>query len=234
MLCLCPTYFGLSVGQDYFVGFRATFGVEEMSIKGGWFKSVVGTGLALLGCFWFGLQLLNDKGKHWDVSSESEYTLSISTQQLLNEINEPLSLVVFEAQPSRIDSELRDRYVVDLMQQLERASSSVEWQLKNLDKERELAQRLGVTQYGAVALTCNGVTLVIPERKMFLQQMGQTGFQFVGEDIIQQALRTLVFPDVKTAYTLDGNGERSLYDGSSTGLSGFHALLENQGLILKN
>ena len=204
-----------------------------MSVKGAWIKSAAGTGIALLGCLWFGLQLLKDNGTHWDVSSESEYTLSISTQQLLNEIDEPLNIVVFEAQPSRIDSDIRDRYMVDLMQQLERASSSVEWQLKNLDKERELAQRLGVTQYGAVALTWKGVTLVIPERKMFLQQMGQTGFQFVGEDILQQALRTLVFPAVKTAYTLDGNGERSLYDGSSTGLSGFHALLENQGLSLK-
>ena len=107
------------------------------------------------------------------------------------------------------------------MKQLERSSSLVEWRLKNLDKERELAQRLGVTQYGAIALTWKGVTLVIPERKMFLQQMGQTDIQFIGEAIFQQALRSLVFPTLQVAYTLDGNGERSLYDGSSTGLSEF-------------
>ena len=213
---------------------RAIAGVETMSVKGTWIKTALATGLALLDSLWFGIQLLKDNGGYWDLSSESEYTLTVPTQQLLNEIDEPLSIVVFEAQPSRTDADLRDRYMVDLMRQLERSSSLVEWQLKNLDKERELAQRLGVTQYGAVALTWKGVTLVIPERKMFLQQMGQTGIQFIGEDIFQQALRTLVFPTVEVAYTLDGNGERSLFDGSSTGLSGFHALLENQGLQLKN
>ena len=215
------------------MGNRAIVGVEAMSVKGTWTKAAIGTGLALLGCLWFGMQLLKDNGAYWDLSSESEYTLSVATQQLLNEIDEPLSIVVFEAQPSRSDASLRDRYMVDLMEQLKRSSAFVEWQLKNLDKERELAQRLGVTQYGAIGLTWKGVTLVIPERKMFLQQMGQAGIQFVGEDILQQALRTLVFPTVKVAYTLDGNGERSLYDGSSTGLSGFHALLENQGLQIK-
>ncbi len=204
-----------------------------MSVKGAWTKTALGTGLALLGSLWFASQLLKDNGLHWDLSSESQYTLSVPTQQLLNEIDESLSIVVFEAQPSRTDADLRDRYMVDLMQQLGRASGLIEWKIKNLDKERELAQRLGVTQYGAVALTWKGVTLVIPERKMFLQQMGQTGIQFIGEDILQQALRTLIFPTVQVAYTLDGNGERSLYDGSTTGLSGFHALLENQGVQLK-
>ena len=204
-----------------------------MSVKGAWTKTALGTGLALLGSLWFASQLLKDNGPHWDLSRESQYTLSVPTQQLLNEIDDSISIVVFEAQPSRTDADLRDRYMVDLMEQLARSSSFVEWKIKNLDKERELAQRLGVTQYGAIALTWKGVTLVIPERKMFLQQMGQTGIRFIGEDIVQQALRTLIFPTVKVAYTLDGNGERSLYDGSITGLSGFHALLENQGLQLK-
>ena len=127
-----------------------------MSVKGTWIKTALATGLALLGSLWFGTQLLKDNGGYWDLSSESEYTLTVPTQQLLNEIDEPLSIVVFEAQPSRTDAELRDRYMVDLMRQLERSSPLVEWQLKNLDKERELAQRLGVTQYGAVALTWKG------------------------------------------------------------------------------
>ena len=178
---------------------RTSVGVEAMSVKGAWTKTALGTGLALLGSLWFASQLLKDNGLHWDLSSESQYTLSVPTQQLLNEIDESLSIVVFEAQPSRTDADLRDRYMVDLMQQLGRASGLIEWKIKNLDKERELAQRLGVTQYGAVALTWKGVTLVIPERKMFLQQMGQTGIQFIGEDILQQALRTLIFPTVQVA-----------------------------------
>ena len=204
-----------------------------MSVKGTWVKSVIVMGIALLGSLWFGLQLSKDSGVYWDLSSESEYTLSISTQQLLHELDTPLDIVVFEAQQSRSDAVLRDRYTVDLMKQIDRASPLVDWRLKNLDKERDLAQRLGVTQYGAIAMTWKGVTLVIPERKMFLQQMGQADIQFVGEDIFQQALRSLVFPTVEVAYTLDGNGERSLYDGSPIGLSGFHGLLENQGLEIK-
>ena len=72
------------------------------------------------------------------------------------------------------------------------------------------------------------VTLVIPERRMFLQQMGQTDIQLSAK--ISSSRPKLVFPSLQVAYTLDGNGERSLYDGSSTGLSVFHGLLENQGL----
>ena len=104
------------------------------------------------------------------------------------------------------------------MRQLERSSSLVEWQLKNLDK-RECFVGWEVTQYGAVALTWKEVTLVIPERKMFLQQMGQTGIQFIGEYLSTKALENTCFPTVEVAYTLDRNGERSLFDGSSTGLN---------------
>ena len=204
-----------------------------MSMTQTWGKSVLSTGLVLLGSFWFALQILEDTGIFWDVSKNSEYTLQVATQQLLNDLDTPIDIVAFEAQPSRKDAGTRDRYIVDLLTQMDKTSANVHWELRNLDKDRELAQQLGITQYGAIALSWKGKTVVIPERKLFVQQMNTSTIRFIGEDLIQQALRTLLFPIVKTAYTVEGNGERSLYDGSPTGLSGFHALLENQGLQVK-
>ena len=52
-----------------------------MSMKRTWVKSVLGTGIAVLGSLWFGLQLAKDSGVI-GTSSKSEYTLSVSTQQL--------------------------------------------------------------------------------------------------------------------------------------------------------
>lgn len=204
-----------------------------MSMTKAWVQSLIFTGFAFLGSFWFTLQILEETGRFWDVSRDSEYTLQVATQQLLSELDDPIEIIAFEAQPSRKDADLRDRYVVDLLKQLNRTASQVQWKLRNLDKDRELAQQLGITQYGMIAVSWKGKTVVIPERELFLQQMNSTELRFVGESIFQQALRTLIFPTVETAYTLEGNGERSLYDGSSKGLSDFHALLENKGLQVK-
>ena len=118
------------------------------------------------------IAISKDSGVYWDLSSESEYTLSVSTQQLLHELDAPLDIVVFEAQQSRSDAALRDRYTGGLNETIGAVITLVKWRLENLDKERDLAQRLGVTQYGAIALTWKGVTLVIPERKMFLTANG--------------------------------------------------------------
>ncbi len=191
----------------------------------------------LLGTMWFGLQLSKEHRLSFDLSAQSEYGVSVAMQQLLSELSQreqQLEIIAFRAQPSRKDALMRDQYLEDLLQQLARTSSSVSWRFADLDRDRNLAQALEVKQYGTVVLRIGEVRESILDRNLFVQNMGRQEVHFVGEDVLQQRIRDILYPTKHMVYTLNANGERSLFDGGSAGLSQFHALVENQGAAIRN
>ena len=63
-----------------------------MSMKSVWSKTVLGRG----GIDWQSMvwiAIVQSQWVYWDLSSKSEYTLSVSTQQLLHELDAPLDIV---------------------------------------------------------------------------------------------------------------------------------------------
>ena len=207
-----------------------------MSLKSKWATSTFWTGLVMLGAMWFGLQLSKEHRIHWDASQGSQYSLSIPMQQILDEIeqsNQSLRIVVFESQSSRKDASIRNRFVQDLLDEMERSSSLVSSLRVDLDRDRSVAQELGVTQYGSMVVQFNEQSIVIPERKLFHHQVGNQEVRFIGESMLQNVLLAILHPVVQVVYTLEGNGEHSLFDGTYTGLSDFHALLQSQGLQVR-
>ena len=190
----------------------------------------------MLGAMWFALQLSKEYRVHWDVSQDSAYSLSIPMQQILEEIdqsNQSLRIVMFESQPSRNDASLRNRFLQDLLDEMDRSSTLVSSLRVDLDRDRGVAQELGVTQYGSVVVQFDEQSIVIPERKLFHRQVGSQEVRFIGEAMLQSVLQTTLHPTVQVVYALEGNGERSLFDGTYTGLADFHALLQSQGLQVR-
>ena len=201
-----------------------------------WLFGTVGTSILMLGSLWLGLQLSKDAGIFADLSMHSEYSLSSATHQLLTDLeqrDQEVILTVFKPQSGRKDLAQRLQYVTDLFEQVTRVSSSTEWQVRDLDRDREVAQRLGVTQYGSLVVQIGDSTIVVPERKLFQQQFGQTETRFVGETALREALQSFLYPTSQNIYTLEGSGERSFFDGTVKGLSNFHALLESKGYAIR-
>ena len=140
-----------------------------------------------------------------DISQESRHSLSLDMRQILSiiEEEEPIRITAFTSQEGRRDSMEKNRFVRDLLQQLERNCTNIEWEQIDFDRDRVTAEQLGVSEYGRIVVQQGKERVDIKERLLF-QSNGSSGLRFYGEEELYRAFSTLVHNERRTIYFSTG------------------------------
>ncbi len=172
-----------------------------------------------------------------DWSHDQLFQLSPELETLLEKIDQKKQSIVitaFTAQEGRKDSVYRNQRVRDILSQIQKRSNSISFRIVDYDAERTTAVQLGVKSYGTIVVMNDSQRIDIPERKIFYKQYGDSNFQFNGEAVLLDALRSVCFSSDKNMSVLTGHGERSLFSSEGSGFTGLNSLFRNQGYEIKN
>jgi hypothetical protein len=152
-----------------------------------------------------------------DLSTEQRFSVSSELIDLLSECEKrelPVNITAFTSQQGRVDANARNQTVEELLMQLSRQTSLLQWTMVDFDADRNTAVQMGVSGYGTIVLEIGTERIDIPERNVFYKQIGGAGFQFVGEQSIEQAFRKVLYPNPKRLGVVSGVGGRDLFDSS--------------------
>jgi ABC-type uncharacterized transport system involved in gliding motility auxiliary subunit len=150
--------------------------------------------------------LLTRANWRFDLTPEKKYSLSEVTQQALQRLSQPVQATVFYR---RGDREKHN----ELLNLMAEESSFFTYQLFDLDRAPGLAQRYGVTAYGATVVETEGNRLTIPVADE--------------ERLLNALLR--VMQSEKTIYFLVGHGENDPVDAEErTGYGVLRRVLETE------
>lgn len=170
-----------------------------------------------------------------DLSEGRENTLQIDTLnklELLEDEGQLVTVTAFSSQEGKRDSYVKDREMKDLLVELERASSVVETEFVEFDRERLTAEKLGVTEYGHVVVMRGEERVDIRARELF--RKGPDGdVQFLGEGAFNRAAAQILSDRQRIIYALQGHGEKQVGDSGPQGLSDLAALLDKENYRLK-
>ena len=197
---------------------------------------LLGSNAVLVSLLSFGIllflyQLNKEYRLQWDLSQEARHSLSLDMRETLDAIDqetEPIIITAFTAQEGRKDSREKNRYVQDLLQQIDRNSSNIVWEQVDYDKERITAERLGVADYGRIVVQQGKERVDIKERVLFKRVKEQQGsrMDFYGEEELLRAFSILLHNEVRSVLFTKGSGELSPLDTSPLGLSSLKRALE--------
>lgn len=171
-----------------------------------------------------------------DLSQSQNFSVSGELLDLLAECEQRnllINITAFTSQQGRVDAAARNQTIEELLMQLSRQNNQLQWKMVDFDADRNTAVQMGVSGYGTVVLEIGSDRVDIPERNIFYKQIGGAGFQFVGEQSIERALRKILFPNPKRIGVISGIGGRDLFDSSETGLSQALGIFETQGYTVE-
>ncbi len=139
-----------------------------------------------------------------DLTPSGRYSLSLQTQRVLENLDQDVSIFVFD----RDDSLPRHRYLLDSYSVLSRR---VDVQLVNPDKKPSLARQLGIERYGTVIV-----------------QLGdrQQEASEATEEAITNTLIQILKGGERNVYFLQAHGERDIEGNEREGYSRVKELLE--------
>lgn len=150
-------------------------------------------------------------GKTIDLTENNLFTLAPQSQQLVEQLEQPLTVVVFEYPPSQKNERLLENY--------QKYSQNFNFQF--IDPQTNLAkvEEFGVQSYGEVYLQYGQET-------QFVQNVSET--QSLSEVKLTSAIQNIQRDRVSFVYILQGHGEPPLGEVQG-GLSQAVASLEEQG-----
>ncbi|MFB6276796.1 MAG: GldG family protein [Halothece sp.] len=150
-------------------------------------------------------------GKTIDLTENNLFTLAPQSQQLVEQLEKPLTVVVFEYPPSQKNERLLENY----------QKYSQNFKFKFIDPQTNIAKvkEFGVQSYGEVYLQYGQET-------QFVQNVSET--QSLSEVKLTSAIQKIQRDRVSFVYILQGHGEPPLGEVQG-GLSQAVASLEEQG-----
>jgi ABC-type uncharacterized transport system involved in gliding motility auxiliary subunit len=150
-------------------------------------------------------------GKTIDLTENNLFTLAPQSQQLVEQLEQPLTVVVFEYPPSQKNERLLENY--------QKYSQNFNFQF--IDPQTNLAkvEEFGVQSYGEVYLQYG-------QQTQFVQNVSET--QSLSEVKLTSAIQNIQRDRVSFVYILQGHGEPPLGEVQG-GLSQAVASLEEQG-----
>lgn len=154
----------------------------------------------------------------WDLTETQLFTLSPQTQQLVENLTQPLKIWVFEPIPSPPDRNLLDRYA--------KLSPNFEYQFVDPQVEIGLSRRYEVEQQGEVHLEYGNKTQLIQTLRE-----GQQG-QPLSEISITNGIEKVLRDRSPKVYFLQGHGELPL-EPVEGGLSQGVTSLEERGYLVQ-
>lgn len=150
-------------------------------------------------------------GNTIDLTENNLYTLAPQSQQLVKQLEKPLTVVVFEYPPSQTNERLLENY--------QKYSENFNFQFIDPQTNLSKVQEFGVKSYGEVYIQYG-------EETQFVQNVNQT--QSISEVKLTNAIQNIQRDRVSFVYILQGHGEPPLEEVQG-GLSQAVASLEEQG-----
>lgn len=174
----------------------------------------------------------------WDVSQDGASTLSPETIAALSRLDgsgEWLRITAFSAQRKDAESWERDRFVRDLLRELDLRSASVQTRFADFDRDRLLAESLGISRYGTVVVESKDDRVDVIDRELFRHQGKgkERRLEFVGEAPVTAAVEQVLSRHVVRLYSLKGHGEHELFDRGLGEWKALASLIDGQGFSFK-
>lgn len=171
-----------------------------------------------------------------DLSSEGLLDLDPDTVAAL-QLAEGRGLTITAFSPQAKDGEavLRDRALRDFTTTLAQ-QGDVTVQHVDFDRDRLVAERMGVDRYGTVVVEARGDRVDIKDRELFRARgkKGERTVEFIGEGAVAAAIRKVVAGSSTVVYLTTGHGEREIFDRGLGELKALAQVFESQGWTAKN
>jgi len=148
--------------------------------------------------------------KRFDVTASKKYSLSDQTIKVLEGLEGELKIVVFD-KPGSMSRQKAE----DLLAAYKYRCPGLEVEYVDPDQRPQLAQELGVRQYGTLALEYGGRRKTVEE---------------VSEEELTNAIIQLTKARAKKVYFLEGHGERDITSVEKEGYSLVKKALEAEGM----
>ena len=168
-----------------------------------------------------------------DLSADQGSTLLADTRnklRLLDADGGAVTVTAFSAQRGKQDSLFKDRELSDLMEEIDYASPSVTTRFVDFDKDRLIAESLGVTEYGAVVIQRGDRRVDLSDRDLFRHagKGADKHLDFLGESAVNRGFSQLLSDTRKTVYALVGHGEMSPESHDPGGLADLASALDRE------
>lgn len=150
------------------------------------------------------------QNKRWDLTADSQFTLSDQTKNVLGKLDAPLNVYVFDKVPD-IDR-FRDR-----LREYEYLSKQISLEYIDIDKQPTLGRQYSVQSYGTVVFEYKGRTeRVVGDR----------------EQDLTNAIVKVVTGTQRKIYFVQGHGERDPLSAERTGYSTIKTALETENYVV--
>ncbi len=173
-----------------------------------------------------------------DLSQDGAATLAPETIAAVSRVSgsgEWVRVTAFSAQRKDAESWERDRLVRDLLRELHLRSEAVTVRFADFDRDRLLAESLGVDRYGTVVVESRDDRVDIIDRELFRHQGKgkERRVEFVGEAPITAAIEQVLAKHTFKLYSLKGHGEHELFDRGLGEWKAMATLIDGQGFTVK-
>lgn len=173
-----------------------------------------------------------------DLSGDQGSTLLADTRnklRLFDREGEPVTITAFTAQRGKQDAFFKDRELSDLVEELDYASPSVTTRFVDFDKDRLIAESLGVTEYGSVVIQRGERRVDLSDRDLFRRagKGADKRLDFLGEAAMNRGFSQILSDTRRTVYALVGHGEMNPESHDPGGLADLAAALDQEHYQLK-
>lgn len=173
-----------------------------------------------------------------DLSGDQGSTLLADTRnklRLFDREGGPVTITAFTAQRGKQDAFFKDRELSDLMEELDYASPSVTARFVDFDKDRLIAESLGVTEYGTVVIQRGERRVDLSDRDLFRRagKGADKRLDFLGEAAMNRGFSQILSDTRRTVYALVGHGEMNPESHDPGGLADLAAALDQEHYQLK-
>lgn len=173
-----------------------------------------------------------------DLSGDQGSTLLADTRnklRLFDREGEPVTITAFSAQRGKQDAFFKDRELSDLVEELDYASPSVTTRFVDFDKDRLIAESLGVTEYGTVVIQRGERRVDLSDRDLFRRagKGADKRLDFLGEAAMNRGFSQILSDTRRTVYALVGHGEMNPESHDPGGLADLAAALDQEHYQLK-
>ena len=151
----------------------------------------------------------------FDLTENQIFTLAPQSQEVVQSLQQPVEVVVFDALPNSQDRQLLESY--------QRQGDQFNYEYVNPYDDPRKAQEFGATQTGSVYLDTG-------ETQQFLQNVSPE--ERLSERVITNALGQIANEQTLTVYFTQGHREFPI-DGSDTGFTEAASALEEQGYAVE-
>jgi hypothetical protein len=171
-----------------------------------------------------------------DLSSDGVATLQQDTLAALAAVDAHdgiVEVIGTSHQRRRAEAAWKDRRVRDLLRELELESPTIVTTWVDLDRERQLAEALEITNYGTLVVRAGDQRVDFREREVFQRVRADGGdgpdLDFRGEALVARGLQQVLSGRTRVIYVLSGHGEPALDDAGPEGLGRFAEVMDRQG-----